>query len=132
MKYIQNFLSFANFYKRFIRDFSKLAVPLNALVKKDIFFHWGPKQQNFFDNFKIAFTTASILLHYEPNKQAVVKIDASDYMIAGIFSQYDDNGQLKPVVFFFFFCKMSLAECNYEIYDKEFLAIIKKIRIVEV
>ena len=44
-------------------------------------------------------------------------------MTAGIFSQYDDNGQLKPVVYFF--CKMNLSECNYEIYGKEFLAIIK-------
>ena len=43
-------------------------------------------------------------------------------MTAGIFFQYDDDGQLRPVVFFF--CKMSPAECNYEIYDKELLAII--------
>ena len=85
--------------------------------------HWGPEQQKTFDNFKIAFTTVPILLHYDPNKQAMVKIDVSDYVTAGVFSQYDDNGQLKPVVYFF--CKMSPAECNYEIYDKELLAIIK-------
>ena len=87
------------------------------------FFHWGPKQQKVFDNFKIAFTTAPILLHYNPNKQSMVKTDASDYVTAGVFSQYDDNGQLKPVVYFF--CKMSFAECNYEMYDKEFLTTIK-------
>ena len=51
----------------------------------------------------------------------MVKTDASDYVTAGIFSQYDDNGQLKPVVYFFY--KMSPAECNYEIYDKEFLTV---------
>ena len=39
LKDIQSFLSFANFYKRFIRDFSKLAAPLNALAKKYILFH---------------------------------------------------------------------------------------------
>ena len=44
-------------------------------------------------------------------------------MTAGILFQYDDNGQLKPVVYFF--CKMSPAKCNYEIYDKKLLAIIK-------
>ena len=53
----------------------------------------------------------------------MVKTDASDYVTAGIFFQYDDNGQLKPVVYFF--CKMSPAECNYEVYDKKLLAIIK-------
>ena len=53
----------------------------------------------------------------------MVKTDASNDVTAGILFQYDDNGQLKPVVYFF--CKMNPAECNYEIYDKEFLAIIK-------
>ena len=123
LKNIQSFLNFANFYKRFIRDFSKLTAPLNALEKKDNPFHWGPEQQKAFDNLKIAFTTALILLHYDPNKQTVIKTDASDYMTAGIFFQYDDNGQLKPVVYFF--CKMNPAKCNYEIYDKELLTIIK-------
>ena len=52
----------------------------------------------------------------------MVKIDVSNYMTAGIFFQYDDNGQLKPVVDVF--CKMNPAECNYEIYDKKLLAII--------
>ena len=111
LKNIQSFLSFANFYKRFIRDFSKIAAPLNALVKKDILFHWGPDQQKAFDILKVAFTTVPILLHYDPDKQAVVKTDASDYMTAGIFFQYDDNGQLKPVVYFFLqneFCRMQL------------------------
>ena len=52
----------------------------------------------------------------------MVKTDVSDYVTAGTFFQYDDNGQLKPVVYFF--CKMNRAECNYEIYDKKLLAII--------
>ena len=43
-------------------------------------------------------------------------------MTAGILFQYDDNGQLKPVVYFV--CKMSPAECNYEMYDKKQLVII--------
>ena len=55
----------------------------------------------------------------------MVKTDVSDYMTAGVFFQYDDNGRLKPIVFLFFFCKMNPAECNYEIYVKKFLAIIK-------
>ena len=53
----------------------------------------------------------------------MVKTEASNYVTAGIFSHYDDNGQLKPV--FYFFCKMSPAKCNYEIYDKKPLTIIK-------
>ena len=61
-----------------------MAAPLNALVKKNIFFDWGLEQQKAFDNLKIVFTTAFILLYYDPNKQTVVKTDASDYVTAGI------------------------------------------------
>ena len=124
LKDIQSFLSFANFYKRFIRDFSKLTAPLNALA---IFFIGVMNNKKTFDNFKVVFTTTFILLHYDPNKQTVVKTDVSDYMTAGVFSQYDDNGQLKPVVYFF--CKMNPAECNYEIYDKKLLTIIKTFKL---
>ena len=85
--------------------------------------HWGHEQQKAFDNFKVAFTTAFILLHYGPDKQTKVKTDVSDYVTAGVLFQNDDNGQLRLVVYFF--CKMNPAECNYEIYDKKFLAIIK-------
>ena len=101
LKDVQNFLGFVNFYKRFIKDFSKHAAPFNALVKKDIFFQWGPNQQKAFDELKITFTTAPILFHFDPNKQAVVEIDISDYVTAGVFSQYDDHGQLRPVIYLF-------------------------------
>ena len=120
LKNVQSFLGFANFYKRFIKNFSKHTASLNALVKKKS--QWGPDQQKAFDDFKITFTTAPILFHFDPNKQAVVEIDVSDYVTAGIFFQYDDDGQLRPVVYFF--CKMNPAECNYEIYDKKLLTII--------
>ena len=53
----------------------------------------------------------------------MVKIDVSSYMPCGVFFQYDDNGQLKPVVQFY--CKMNFAECNYEIYDRKLLAVIE-------
>ena len=114
LKNIQSFLGFANFQKHFIRDFSKLTAPLNALA---IFFSLGFWTTIFFDNFKIAFTTVLIILYYDPDEQTMVKTEVSDYVTAGILFQNDDNGQLKPVVYFF--CKMNPAECNYEIYEKK-------------
>ena len=50
----------------------------------------------------MAFITAPILFHFDPNKQTVVETDVSDYVTAGVLFQYDDDGQLRPVVFFFF------------------------------
>ena len=72
---------------------------------------------------KDAFTSAPILLHFNPEKQCIVETDASDYVSAGILSQYDDDNVLHPDAFFS--KKHSPAECNYEIYDKELMAIIR-------
>ena len=52
-----------------------------------------------------------------------METDASDYVSAGILSQIADDGLLHPVAFFS--KKHSPAECNYEIYDKELIAIIR-------
>ena len=71
----------------------------------------------------MAFTSELILIHFDPEKEIVVETDASDYVSAGILSQYDDNGILRPVAYFS--RKHTPAECNYEIFDKELLAIVK-------
>jgi len=123
VKDVQSFLGFANFYRRFIKEFSKLAGPLTALTRKDQPFNWTQECQSAFDRLKQAFTTAPILMHYNPDLPVTVETDASDYVVAGVMSQRDDNEQLRPVAYFS--SKMLPAECNYEIYDKELLAIIR-------
>ncbi len=62
-------------------------------------------------------------MHYNPDLFVTVKIDAFDYVVIEVMSQRDDNEQLRPVTYFSF--KMLSAECNYEIYDKKLLAIIR-------
>ncbi|KAH0610717.1 uncharacterized protein H6S33_011144 [Morchella sextelata] len=79
--------------------------------------------QTAFNALKEAFTTAPILTHFDPEKEITVETDASDYVSAGVLSQYDDNGTLRPVAYFS--KKHSLTECNYEIYHEELLAIIR-------
>lgn len=107
-------------YRRFIQGFSRLAGPPTQLTKKDQPFQWSPKCQESFDDLKKAFTTAPILLHFDPRKQIVVETDASDHVVAGVMSQYDDAGALRQVAYFS--TKMSPAECKYETYDKGLLA----------
>jgi transposase InsO family protein len=72
---------------------------------------------------KQAFTTAPILAHFDPDLECVVETDSSGYVTAGILSQKGKDGILHPVAFFS--RKHSPAECNYEIYDMELLAIIR-------
>ena len=123
LKDVRAFIGFANFYRRFIKGFSRLAGPLTALSKKKIPFVWTADCARAFIDLKTMFTSDDVLLHFDPDKESVVETDSSDYVNAGVLSQYDDNGVLRPVAFFS--RRLSPAECNYEIYDKELLAIIR-------
>ena len=89
--------------------------PLTKLSRKDIPFVWTTECQAAVDTLNTAFTTAPILRHFDHDREIIVETDASDYVSAGILSQYDDDGILHPVAFFS--KKHSPAECNYEIYD---------------
>ena len=66
-------------------------------------------------------------MHFDVEKEIIVETDASDYVSAGIMSQYDDNGVLHPVAHLS--KKHSPAECNYEIYDKELMAMATRVGI---
>jgi len=123
IKDVQSFLSFINFYRRFIKKFFKLIDSLTVLIRKDQSFNWTQKCQFIFDWLKQTFITVSILMHYNSNLLVTVKIDVFDYVVIEVMSQRDDNEQLRSVIYFSF--KMLLAECNYEIYDKKLLAIIR-------
>jgi hypothetical protein len=81
------------------------------------------EQQTAFDTLKATFTSASILAHFDPDRDVIVETDASDYVSAGVLSQYDDDNILHPMAYFS--KKHSLAERNYEIYDKELMAIVR-------
>ena len=135
VKEVQGFLGFTNFYRRFIASFSARVRCLTELTRGEQFttksgkkkfkyqpFQWTEKCQKAFDKIKRAFASASLLAHYDPSLETWVETDASDLVTAGVLSQMH-NGVLRPVAFFSKI--MSPAECNYMIYDKELLAIIR-------
>ena len=120
---VRSFIGFYNFYRWFIRDFSKVAGPLNTLTKKEVKFTWTEECKLAFEELKKRVCEAPILIYFDFSKECHVETDSSDYVSAGVLSQEDDNGILHPVAFFS--KQMVPAECNYEIYDKELLAIIR-------
>ena len=120
---VRSFIGFCNFYCQFIRDFSKIAGPLNLLTKKDTKFTWSNECKLAFKGLKQRVCKAPILIHFDPSKQCHVETDSSDYVSASVLSQEDDNRILHPVAYFS--KQMVPAECNYEIYNKELLAIIQ-------
>lgn len=119
---VQAFLGFSNFYRRFIPAFSRIAAPLTNLTRKDAVFQWDINCDNSFQKLKAAFKEGTILAHFDHRRQTILETDASDYVTAAILSQYDDKNILRPVAFMS--KKMLPAECNYEIFDKELLAIV--------
>lgn len=116
------FVRFCNFYRRFIRNFSKIAGPINSLTKKNAAFVWSANCEETFQRLKRRACEAPILKHFDPNKQCFVETDSSNYVNAGVLSQKGEDGLLHPVAYFS--RRMAPAECNYDIYDKELLAII--------
>ena len=87
VKEVQIFIGFANFYRRFIKDFSKICKPITETLKGDPkAFHWGREQEEAFRELKERFTTAPILSHFYPGRKTVLETDASDFVLGGVLS----------------------------------------------
>ncbi len=123
VKDVQSFLDFANFYRRFIYDYSRIAISLTCLIRKDVLFVWSQKCQIAFNILKKVFTFKIILRHYNSDHKIVIEIDASNYVFEDILFQYDENKILHSVAYFS--KKHNSVECNYEIYDKELMIIVR-------
>ena len=122
LKQVQYFLGFANFYRRFIKDYSKIVLPITnsmALNTKD----WirTPEIEAAQQHLTTAFTTAPVLKHFNPDLPAIVETDASDFTLGAIISQTHE-GRTHPVAFQS--RKFTQAEINYDTADKELLAIV--------
>ena len=79
MKDIQSFLGFANFYRRFISDYSDIVVRLTRLTRKGVVWNFSDDAWKSFEALKAAFTSTLVLTHWVPDKPIIVETDASDY-----------------------------------------------------
>ena len=119
---LQSFLGFANFYWRFIDNYSGIIIPLTCLLCKDTPWKWSLWCQEIFNMLKQAFTKAPILQHYDPDHPITLECDTSSYAIAAILSQTDPaTNELCPIAFHAH--TMITAKLNYDIYNKELLTI---------
>jgi len=98
---VQSFLGFANFYRRFIKDYSRVARPLTELTKKEIGKNWSWNEEAgaAFRELKHRFTTAPILAHFDPTQPVIMETDASDFAIGAVLSQRNEENRLHPVAF---------------------------------
>ena len=123
VKEVQIFIGFANFYRRFRKDFSKICTPIKEMLKGDkTKFFWGTKQNQAFEEPKTRLIKDPILEHFYPDWETVVETDPSDFVLGCFLLQFKEKW-LYPVTFHS--RKLHDAQRNYEIHDKELLAILE-------
>ena len=119
---LRRFLGFANFYRKFIQNFSNIAAPLNALTSTTTSFQWSAAAEDAFQKLKNQFTSAPVLSMPDPQRQFVLEVDASDSGVGAVLSQRDpEDGLLHPCAFYS--RRLSPAEKNYDVGNKELLAV---------
>jgi len=88
---VQSFMGFANFYRRFIKDFSKIAKPLTDLTKKGIKWRWTLSCQEAFDTLKEMFTTGPILTHFDDTRPTKLETNPCDIGLGAVLSQLGED-----------------------------------------
>ena len=116
---VRSFLGFANYYKRFIRNYADIASPLTDLTKKGVPWQWGPYQRRAFHDLKEAYCQAPILIFPDPKLPYTVITDASGTAGGGSLMQDQGDG-LRPVAFLS--RRFKPTEQRYWAYERELAA----------
>lgn len=117
IKDVQTFIGLAGYYRKFIDQFSKIAKTLTQLTKKGIKFEWGDEHQAF-EMLKENLSSAHLLAYPNFTKEFIVTTDASDYAELCCRTVGQDNSLSRTRV------ELNIAEQNYNITEKELLAIV--------
>ena len=120
---MQKFLGLTNYYRRFIKDFARIAAPLHVLVRKEQKWKWEGEQEEAFERLKAVFTTEPILAIPDINREMRVEADASDYTMGGALLTKYENRKWRLVAFIS--KSLNTTERNYKIHDKEMLVVIR-------
>ena len=121
-KEVRSFLGLAGYYRRFVKDFSKIAQPLTLLTGDTAAWQWSATQQSAFQQLKDSLCSASILVYANPSRPYLLQTDASDYAVGAVLSQRQDDSSERPIAFWSH--KLNKAEFNYSATEKELLAIV--------
>jgi hypothetical protein len=120
-KGVRSFLGHVGFYRRFIKDFSKISRPLYALLAKDTKFEWTNKCMEAFNTLKKLLTSTPIMMAPDWSLPFKVMCDASDFALGAVLGQ-----RINKVLHAIYYASRTLndAQLNYSTTKKELSAII--------
>ncbi|GBM99785.1 Retrovirus-related Pol polyprotein from transposon 17.6 [Araneus ventricosus] len=120
-KQVRSFLGLTGVYRRFIPNYSKTALPLTNLTKKNVPFNWSIIEQAAFETLKNALTLEPCLKLPDFSKPFSLCTDASKFAVGAVLVQDDESGFLHPVAFAS--RKLSKLEISYSVVEKETLGV---------
>jgi hypothetical protein len=119
---LRSFLGLVNFYGKFIDNLASELHPLFQLLKQDTPWEWSKQCDEVFCKVKEVISSKQVLVHYDPQKELILSVDASPYGVGAVLSHRMGNGQELPIEYAS--RTLSPAESNYSQIEKEGLAII--------
>ncbi|CAN6583795.1 unnamed protein product [Malus baccata var. baccata] len=118
---VRSFLGHAGFYRRFIKDFSKVAQPLCRLLQKEVAFEFNKECTASFNQLKELLTTAPIIVPLDWSLPFKLMCDASDYALGAVLGQRKDK---RPHVIYYASRTLNDAQLNYSTTEKKLLAVV--------
>ncbi|KAM1533006.1 hypothetical protein ACFX10_006960 [Malus domestica] len=118
---VRSFLGHAGFYRRFIKDFSKISNPLCRLLQKDVAFDFNEECEKAFNHLKEMLTSAPIIVPPDWSLPFELMCDASDYALGAVLGQRKEK---RPHVIYYASRTLNDAQLNYSTTEKELLAVV--------
>ncbi|GFW32141.1 retrovirus-related Pol polyprotein from transposon 17.6 [Trichonephila clavipes] len=126
IKQVQSFLGLTGYFRKYIKDYSKIAKPLSDLTRKENLFFFGIQQKEAFEKLKKILSEGPILHLYKYGRKTELHTDACKQGYGAILLQEAEDGKLHPV--YYMSKKTNTAEEKYDSYELEVLAIINALK----
>ncbi|UYV64396.1 hypothetical protein LAZ67_3000523 [Cordylochernes scorpioides] len=123
VKKVRQFMGLANYYRKFVKDFSKISFPLVRLTRKNQPFFWNEEVEESFAKLKMALSTKPVLAIYNPDYPSKVYTDASKYGIGAILTQIGPDNEEHVIAYYS--KTLQPHQENYSAYEMECLAVIQ-------
>ncbi|GJX63265.1 reverse transcriptase domain-containing protein [Tanacetum coccineum] len=121
VKDVRSFLGHAGFYRRFIRDFSKISRPMTKLLEKDAVFDFNKERIEAFELIKENLTNVPIMVSPDWSQQFELMCDASDFVVGAVLGQREGK-HFRPI--HFASKTLNNSQQNYTVTEKELIVVV--------